>query len=150
MSSPVGGQRRGISVLSSTSAISFQVGSGNTSNDRIQTSSVDATATGIGINSLSVSSVSGAQSALTALDSAIATVASLRGSLGTTQNRLESTIRTLAVAIENTASAESRIRDVDFASETAELTRNQVLSQAGSSVLAQANLSTQGALTLIT
>jgi len=63
---------------------------------------------------------------------------------------LESTIRTLAVAIENTASAESRIRDVDFASETAELTRNQVLSQAGISVLAQANLSTQGALTLIT
>jgi flagellin len=65
------------------------------------------------------------------------------------QNRLESTIRSLAVAIENTAAAESRIRDVDFASETAELTRNQVLQQAGISVLGQANVSTQSALSLL-
>ena len=130
-------------------AITFQVGSGNTSNDRIQVSGVQATASAIGIASLSVSSVAAAQTALTGLDSAISTVASLRGTFGTAQNRLESTIRTLAVAIENTAAAESRIRDVDFASETAELTRNQVLSQAGISVLAQANLSTQNALTLL-
>jgi flagellin len=65
------------------------------------------------------------------------------------QNRLESTIRSLAVALENTAAAESQIRDVDFASETAELTRNQVLQQAGVSILGQANVSTQSALQLL-
>jgi flagellin-like hook-associated protein FlgL len=102
-----------------------------------------------GINTLSVTSLATAQSALTVLDSAIATVGSLRGSFGTAQNRLESTIRTLAVAIENTAAAESRIRDVDFASETAKLTRNQVLQQAGVSVLGQANVTTQRALSLL-
>ncbi len=58
------------------------------------------------------------------------------------QNRFDSTIRSLAVAIKNTAAAESQIRDVDFASETAELTRNQVLQQAGVSILAQANVPT--------
>lgn len=65
------------------------------------------------------------------------------------QNRLESTIRSLAVAILNTAAAESQIRNVDFASETAELTRNQVLQQTGVSVLDQANVSTHSALQLL-
>jgi flagellin len=65
------------------------------------------------------------------------------------QNRLESAIRSLTVAQENSTAAESRIRDVDFASETAELTRNQVLQQAGISVLAQANVSSQAALNLL-
>ena len=90
-----------------------------------------------------------ARTTLSLLDSAISTVASLRASFGTVQNRLESSIRSLAVALENTSAAESRIRDVDFASETAELTRNQVLQQAGISVLAQANVSTQSALSLL-
>ncbi|MEO1916332.1 MAG: flagellin [Myxococcales bacterium] len=83
------------------------------------------------------------------LNSAISTVASLRASFGTVQNRLESTIRSLAVAILNTAAAESQIRNVDFASETAELTRNQVLQQTGVSVLGQANVSTHSALQLL-
>jgi len=96
-----------------------------------------------------VSTVSNARSALASLDSAISQVASLRATFGTVQNRLESAIRSLAVAQENTSAAESRIRDVDFASETADLTRNQVLQQAGISVLAQANVSTQSALSLL-
>ena len=75
--------------------------------------------------------------------------ASRRNKSGFRLVRLESTIRSLAVAIENTAAAESRIRDVDFASETAELTRNQVLQQAGVSILSQANVSSQSALTLL-
>ena len=103
----------------------------------------------IGISAISVSTQTGAQSALGALDTAIANVASLRAGFGTVQNRLESAIRSIAVAVENTTAAESRIRDVDFASETAELTRNQVLQQAGISVLAQANVSTQSALSLL-
>ena len=143
-------QFNGRLILSGASAITFQIGTENTSSDRITVSSVNAGASAVGITaSTNVSSAAAAQSALTTLDSAISTVASLRATFGTVQNRLESTIRSLAVAIENTAAAESRIRDVDFASETAELTRNQVLQQAGISILGQANVSTQSALSLL-
>lgn len=143
-------QFNGQLVLNGDSAITFQIGTENTSSDRISVSSVNASASSIGITATTnVSSASTAQTALDTLDSAISTVASLRATFGTVQNRLESTIRSLAVAIENTAAAESRIRDVDFASETAELTRNQVLQQAGISVLGQANVSTQSALSLL-
>ena len=100
-------------------------------------------------DSAAVSSVSGAQNALAVLDSAIAQVASLRATFGTVQNRLESAIRSLAVAQENSTAAESRIRDVDFASETAELTRNQVLQQAGTAMLSQANALPQNVLSLL-
>ncbi|MFT5287289.1 MAG: flagellin [Planctomycetota bacterium] len=143
-------QFNGRLLLNGNSSITFQIGTENTSSDRIAVTGVDATASAIGITgTVAVSTADGAQSALGALDSAISNVASLRATFGTVQNRLESTIRSLAVAIENTSSAESRIRDVDFASETAELTRNQVLQQAGVSVLGQANTSTQSALSLL-
>ncbi len=143
-------QFNGTQILTGVSAITFQIGTQNTSGDRITVSSVDATASGIGIASgTAVTTIAGAQSALGVIDSAVSTVASLRATFGTVQNRLESTIRSLAVAIENTSAAESRIRDVDFAKETAELTRNQVLQQAGVSVLGQANVSTQTALSLL-
>ncbi len=127
----------------------FQIGVDATSNDRVTISSVNARATSIGINATTISTVASARTALGLLDSAISQVASLRASFGTVQNRLESAIRSLAVSQENVSAAESRIRDVDFASETAELTRNQVLQQAGISVLAQANVSTQSALSLL-
>ncbi len=141
----------GTAVLNAASGVTvtFQVGVNNTTNDRITVSGVDATAGGIGVSGISISTVTGAQSALALLDSAINTVASLRGAFGTAQNRLESTIRSLGVSVENTSAAESRIRDVDVASETAILVRNQVLQQAGVSVLAQANLSSQVALSLL-
>lgn len=143
-------QFNGTEILNGVSAITFQIGSQNTSGDRISVASVDATASGIGLaSSIGVTTLSGAQTALAVLDSAVGTVASLRAVFGTVQNRLESTIRSLAVAIENTSAAESRIRDVDFAQETAELTRNQVLQQAGIAVLGQANVSTQSALSLL-
>jgi len=129
--------------------ITFQVGADNTDNDKITVSSVSADAGALGVSSLSVSSASGAQSALSLLDSAISQVASLRATFGTVQNRLESTIRTIAISIENTSAAESRIRDVDVASETAELTKYQVLQQAGVSILAQANVSTSIVLSLL-
>ncbi len=140
----------GIQPLAGASAaVTFQVGVNGTSNDTITVSGTNATAASIGVSGVSVATASGAQAALGALDSAIAAVASLRATFGTTQNRLESTIRSIAVAIENTSAAESRIRDVDVANETANLTRNQVLQQAGVSVLAQANVSTSIALSLL-
>jgi flagellin len=140
----------GTAILNNTSTtLTFQIGANNTSNDQISVSSVDATASGIGISGLSISTQSAAQSAITLIDSAINQIASLRGTFGTVQNRLESAIRSLGVSIENTAAAESRIRDVDVASETAILTRNQVLQQAGIAILAQANVSTQSALSLL-
>lgn len=143
-------QFNGQLILNGSSSILFQIGTQNTSSDQITVASVDATASGIGVGaSVTISGQSTAQGALDTLDSAISTVASLRATFGTVQNRLESTIRSLAVAIENTSAAESRIRDVDFASETAELTRNQVLQQAGISILSQANVSTQSALALL-
>ena len=143
-------QFNGQLILNGASSITFQIGTQNTNSDQITVSAVDATSSGIGIgSSVSIDTQSGAQTTLDTIDSAISTVASLRATFGTVQNRLESTIRSLAVAIENTSAAESRIRDVDFASETAELTRNQVLQQAGISVLGQANVSTQSALSLL-
>ena len=83
------------------------------------------------------------------IDSAIDTLTSTRGTLGAAQNRLETAIRSLGNAEENLAAAESRIRDVDVARETADLTRNTILQQAAVSVLSQANLQPQIALSLL-
>jgi flagellin len=132
-----------------SASIVFQVGINNTTDDVITVTGVDATATGLGINALAIDTVSNATAALATLDTAIADVAAQRGSFGTAQNRLESTIRSLAISVENASAAESRIRDVDVAAETANLTRLQVLQQAGVAVLAQANVSMQSALSLL-
>ncbi|MDJ0866950.1 MAG: flagellin [Myxococcota bacterium] len=143
-------QFNGTQVLNSTGvSVTFQVGIDNTSNDSITVSGVDATTSGIGVSGLDIASAGAASAALSAVDAAVGDIASLRAQFGAAQNRLESAIRSLGVSIENTSAAESRIRDVDVASETAELTRNQVLQQAGVSVLAQANFSTQVALSLL-
>jgi flagellin len=133
----------------SAPTVNFQVGAGSTSNDVISVTGVDATATGLGVSGVDLSTAAGALAANTAIQAAIDSLSSLRGGFGTAQNRLESTIRSISVAIENTSAAESRIRDVDVASETAKLTRAQVLQQAGISVLAQANTSAQNALLLL-
>jgi flagellin len=140
----------GTKLLDGTApTVTFQVGANNTANDQISVTGVDATATGIGVNALLVDTQANAQTALATLDTAITNVTTERSAFGTAQNRLESTIRSIAVAVENTTAAESRIRDVDVASETAALTRAQVLQQAGIAVLAQANVSTQNALALL-
>lgn len=140
-------------TLSGTAnALTFQVGIFNNSAvDRISLSVGDATASGLSIStsSAAVSTVGSAQSALATIDSALSSVSTLRGNLGAAQNRLQSTINNLAVSLENLSSANSRIRDVDVASETAALTRAQVLQQAGIAVLAQANVTSQVALTLL-
>jgi len=103
----------------------------------------------LGIDSVNVGSVEGANEALGLLDSAISSVASQRSSLGAVQNRLEHTINNLEVASENLSASESRIRDVDMAHEMTNYTRNQIMLQAGTAMLAQANMSPQMVLQLL-
>ena len=103
----------------------------------------------LALDTLTVGSAAGASSALASIDSAIASVSSHRASLGAAQNRLGHAYANLEVSVENMTAAESQIRDVDFASETADLTKNQILTQAGISVLAQANFAPQMALSLL-
>ena len=140
----------GITILQSAGvSIQLQVGVDAVSADRITISGVQATTSAIGVATISISTAGAASAALAALDSAITQVTTLRSTFGTVQNRLEATIRSIGVAVENTSAAESRIRDLDVASETAKLTREQVLQQAGVAVLAQANLAPSIALSLL-
>ena len=130
----------------------FQVGSGNSdSEDRISfdAASLNASTGSIGIEGADVSSKQGAQDSLAQVDSAIEKVSSQRAVLGATQNRLTSTVSNLEVYSENMSAANSRIRDVDYAEETAKQARNSIISAAGTSVLAQANMNGQSALKLI-
>ena len=101
------------------------------------------------VSDIDISTVSGANQALGLVDAAIQTIDSQRGDLGAIQNRLQSTIANLANVVENVSAARSRIQDADFAAETANLTRNQILQQAGISVLAQANALPQQVLSLL-
>jgi len=101
------------------------------------------------VSSIDISSVSGAQSAVQIVDSAIKTLSSIRGDLGAVQTRFESTISNLQAVSENLSAARSRIQDADFAAETADLAKAQILQQAGISILAQANVSQQTVLALL-
>ncbi|MEM9181811.1 MAG: flagellin, partial [Pseudomonadota bacterium] len=96
-----------------------------------------------------IGTVQGAQDALAIIDSALQTISSERASLGAVQNRFESAIANLASTVENASAARSRIRDADFATETAELTKGQILQQAGLSILSQANANPQSVLALL-
>ena len=129
--------------------VDFQVGMNNPTSDRIGLSIADSDSTALGLNDDSVSSQTGAQAAINALDSAIQSIATNRGTLGTTQNRLTVTLSNLANMHENLSAANSRIKDADIAEESASMPRNQILQQAGVAVLAQANMLPQSALSLI-
>src|SRR3954471_18759078 len=143
----------GTQLLSGTGSImDFQVGIRNDPNiDRLSfdASKADANAAALGVNLTSVADKASAQNSLSAIDQAIVSVSAMRADFGAIQNRLQSTISNLAVSVENMAAANSRIRDVDVAEETAELTRNNILLNAGTSVLAQANQTAQTALGLL-
>jgi len=130
------------------STIDIQVGTG--ANQVITvTLGTGSGSTALGINTSAVTNVTVANLALAALDSAIDATTTTRGTLGAAQNRMTSSIASIANARENLAAAESRIRDVDVAMETADLTRNSILQQAAVSVLAQANTQPSLALTLL-
>ncbi|MBO4903553.1 MAG: flagellin, partial [Lachnospiraceae bacterium] len=101
------------------------------------------------INDVDVSKLKGAQEAISKITKAIAKVSSIRSGLGAIQNRLEHTIANLDNIVENTTAAESQIRDTDMAATMVEYTKNSILQQAGQAMLAQANQSTQGVLSLL-
>jgi flagellin len=130
----------------------FQIGTTGVETDSrigFAASQLDSGLESLGVGSVEIGSKEGAQDSLSYLDAAIEKVSSQRAILGSLQNRLVSTSNNLQTSAENLSAANSRIRDVDYAEETAKQTRNQILSSAGTSVLAQANMSTQSALKLI-
>jgi len=131
------------------SGLSFQVGMGTTADDRLTVSIATSSASALGISSSTISSTSGADSAITALDDAIQDVSTRRANLGSMQNRLSTTMSNLETYSTNLSAANSRIVDVDIAEETASLTKHQILMQAGSAMLAQANQGPQIALSLL-
>ena len=129
----------------------LQVGTANVVEQRIVVSiaKMDATTLGVSTTSISVGTESGAQQAITKITQAIAKVSKQRSDLGAIQNRLEHTIANLDNVVENTTAAESQIRDTDMAKTMVEYTKNNILSQAGTAMLAQANQSTQNVLSLL-
>ncbi|MEI6129072.1 MAG: flagellin [Planctomycetota bacterium] len=141
----------GIKLLDgSNSTVTFQVGFGTTSGiDTLAVTLSASLSTSLSLSTLDIGSGGSTSTAITNLDTAINAVSSLRGTLGAIQNRLGSTINNLAIQVENLSAAESRIRDVDVAYETAQLTRNQILQQASIAMLAQANAQPQSALSLL-
>ncbi|MHC4945983.1 MAG: flagellin N-terminal helical domain-containing protein [Planctomycetota bacterium] len=133
-----------------TSTMTLQVGEGITSNvDTITLSLSNLRTATLGIDSSDIGSSGSATTAITAIDTAIDTVTSARGQFGAVMNRLQATINNLGVSIENISAAESRVRDVDIAFETADLTRNSIMQQAALSILAQTNVQPQIALALL-
>ena len=155
-------QFNGVKLLSGNATVTLQVGFNSTSTSQISYTGVQGTLASLGLAAANVSNLtfsvndstealgqSAARAALDAVNNAIKSLASTRGTLGAAEARLNVAINNLSVARENFASAESRIRDVDVASEAAELTRLGILQQAGASVLAQANQQPSLALSLL-
>ena len=140
------------SVTESTQVV-IQVGINSSKDSRINLNeSVNLgaiTATGLDIHSLSLTSVAGALTALDQMNDSIAVVTAGRGKVGAVQNRLVKTVSNLSISIENLQAAESQIRDADIAHEVAQLTRNQILVQASTAMVGQANLLPQSVLRLL-
>ena len=139
---------------SASAGLNFQIGIQNTANDRLSMQITKLTTSTLGSTSLHLASAlldtaTNAQIAIGAFDKAIQQLSQARAKVGATQNRMTVTVANLAVAQENLTAANSRIRDVDVAQESANLTKSQILSQAGLAVLAQANQLPQSALSLL-
>jgi flagellin len=135
----------------SDSSISVQVGVNNTSSDRISITMGDLRSTALGVDTttMSLNSSASARSAIALLDTALDSINSIRSDYGAVQNRLSDSLVNMEVYDENLNAAESQIRDVDFASETANMAKHQIMQQAGMSVLAQSGQAQQGILSLI-
>ena len=141
----------GVKLLDGKYSSTFLVGAnaGQTISVNISRAGGGYGSSGLGIAGLSISSLAGASRALASIDSAINVIDSKRADLGAIQNRFQSTIRNLSNIVENISSARSRIKDTDFAKETADLTRAQILQQASTTILSQANQRPQAALSLL-
>ena len=131
--------------------LSLHVGADATANNQITLSIDSMSAKGLGVNGLKVDGANdkNALSAIETIKEAIQKVSTQRSTLGAVQNRLEHTINNLDNVVENTTSAESQIRDTDMATEMVRYSNNNILSQAGQAMLAQANQSNQGVLSLL-
>lgn len=142
----------GINLLdgSGTAGIPIQIGIDDSiTNDVIQVTLESTSALTLGISTTDVTSITSSQGSLANIDAAIEVVNEARGTLGSQQNRMESALRSIQVQRENLSASESRIRDVDVALETADLTRNSIMQQAATTILSQANVQPQIALTLL-
>ena len=137
-----------VKLLDGTNAsVAIQTGSDASQTVSIGLTNVDATA--LGVNAINIATDTGATAALTALDSALDTITTAQATLGASQNRLQTTVSNLSDRVANITEARSRILDVDFSAETTQLAKNQILSQASTAMLAQANQSQQSVLSLI-
>lgn len=138
-----------ISLVSTTDDIVVAfAGAGDTGSTGL-TAATTARATTTGISTVDISSVAGADAAMQAMDSALQVINSTRADLGALQNRFSSVVSSLQTSSENLSASRSRIVDTDFAKETASLTRAQILQQAGTAMLSQANSAPQGVLSLL-
>jgi flagellin len=134
----------GKTLLASTKTFTFQVGANDATSNRISISGAVYSGTAVAF-----STATSAMSAMTALDVDIDAVTTLRATWGAAQNRMDTVITNLRISAENSASARGRIMDADYAMETANLSRSQVLQQAGTAMVAQANQAPQGVLALL-
>jgi flagellin len=132
-------------TLSLNSANTFSIGGTSPRAAGLGSASVGLTT----ISTVDISTVAGANNAISLIDGALSQVATVRGSMGALQNRFQSVVSSLTASSENLSAARSRIQDADFAAETAQLTRNQILQQAGIAMLAQANALPNQVLTLL-
>ncbi|MDH2431314.1 flagellin [Pokkaliibacter sp. MBI-7] len=143
----------GTNILTGGYSAKFLVGANAGQTISVNISTPDGlngfSATGLGISGVDVSTADGASTALATIDAAISAIGGQRADLGAIQNRFDSTIRNLTNIVENVSDARSQIKDTDFASETASLTQNQIVQQASSSILSQANSIPQIALSLL-
>jgi len=141
------------SSIASTSQVFIQIGIDNNSNSRInlneQINLTAVTASALSIDTLSVKTSTDALTALEGISEAISTVTATRGQVGSVQNRLMRSISNLSISVENLSAAESQIRDADIAEEVALLTRNQIMVQASTAMVGQANLIPQSVLQLL-
>ncbi|WP_217915146.1 flagellin [Miltoncostaea marina] len=135
------------SVATAASAVTLQVGANN--NQTIAFTIGTVSASDLGISGIAVSTAASASAAIASIDAAISTVTTSRANLGAIQNRLEHTINRLGMTTENLQAAESRIRDADMAQEMIKFTKNQILQQSGTAMLAQANQAPQSVLSLL-
>jgi flagellin len=136
-----------VAAVPARPALSFQVGEGSGQTITVSINGMDAT--DLSLNTNTVSTASSAQTAITALDAAIATVSTERGKLGAYSNRLTSTMNNLDQVSINLSASKGRIEDADFAAETGNLAKGQILQQAATAMLAQANASKSSILTLV-
>jgi flagellin len=141
----------GSAVLGAVATLDFQVGANNAATDKISVSTTNLTS-GAGVSAVTAGSITTAAASLTAMDNidtAITEISTARAAFGAAQNRFEAVISNLQVNAENQAASRGRIVDADFAAETANLSRTQVLQQAGMAMVAQANALPNGVIQLL-